>query len=178
MISAALAWIGKIVPLEKIALILLAISLACALWFYVAMHQTKADAAMTRADNSRLLDSISAKNAAIEALRLDVSNRDAVIAKRDARISELHTAAIEAATDIQGASNDNPDCDIDARLPASLSQPLCVLYAKAANRDGSGNHSAAPAINSVSAQNHAGTAVNNDSAQSRAVGGKTDHLGR
>lgn len=170
--------IGKFLPLEKISLFLLALSLACAVWFYAAMHRARADAAVTRADNSRLLEAIAAKNDAIEALRRDIGNRDAVIAKRDADINQLHTAAIEAATAIQGADNDNPDCDIDVRLPDSLSQPLRLLYAKAARRGGSGNHTDAPAGNPVPAETHAGTAVGDDGARARAMDGKTDRLGR
>jgi len=179
MWTALSAWIARIIPFDKIPLVLAAFLLSCCLWCYVAMIGARSDAAAARADNAKLTVSVKAGVAAIAALQRDIEERDAVIKQRDARITALHAAGMEAAAAIQGAANDdNPECNIDARLPRALSDPLRVLYAKTAGRDHTADTGAMSAGNTVPAKTDAGTAGNIDRSQSREMGGGTGRVGR
>lgn len=178
MWTTLFAWIAKIIPLDKIPLFLAAFLLVCCLWCYAAMLGAREDAAATRADSAKLLASAKAGDAAIAALQRNIDERDAIIKQREARITALHAAGTEAAAAIQGASNDSPECNIDARLSRSLSDPLRILYAKTAGRDRAPGDSSGPAVNIIPAKTDAGTAGGDDSPQPRALGGGPAHLGR
>ena len=178
MWTALFAWTAKIIPLDKIPLFLAAFLLVCCLWCYAAMLGAREDAVAARADSAKLLASARAGDAAIAALRRNIDEQDAIIKQRDARITALHAAGTEAAAAIQGASNDSPECNIDASLPRSLSDPLRILYAKTAGRDRTPGDSSGSAVNIVPAKTDAGTASGDEHPQPRAVDGGHGRLGR
>lgn len=172
------AWIARIIPANGIAIVLAAFLFSCCLWCYAATTRARTDAAAARTDNAKLLVSVKAGDAVIATLQRDIEERDAIIKQRDARITTLHAASMEAAAAIQGATNDTPECNIDVLLPRSLSDPLRILYVKTTSRNRATDNSAGTADNPVSAKADAGTAGSDNRPQSRTVGGGTGHMGR
>ena len=108
--------------------------LACA-WLYSSLNSEREAHNVTRGDNARLLVSVAAHKETISGLRGELKTQGELLAKRDASIAKFNEAALSAAIAIQGASNDSPECNIDATLPASLSQPLRLLHSQAAGSD-------------------------------------------
>lgn len=150
--------------------------LACA-WLYSSLDNEREAHNVTRGDNARLLASIASHEHTIRDLRGDIAEQATLLAERDASIATFNEAALDAAIAIQGASNDIPDCNIDAVLPDSLSQPLRLLYTQAAGRDGYAGRAGAASLPPVSAQATAGASAGNDPAQSRTVDGKASAVG-
>lgn len=151
--------------------------LACA-WLYSSLGDEREAHNVTRGDNARLLASIASHEQAIRDLRGEIAEQATLLAERDARIATFNEAALDAAIAIQGASNDSPDCNIDAVLPDSLSQPLRMLYTQAAGRDGYATRPGASSFAPVPAQTTAGASAGNDPAQSRTVDGKASAVGK
>lgn len=151
--------------------------LACA-WLYSSLGEEREAHNETRGDNARLLASIASHERTIRDLRGEMAEQAILLAERDASIATFNEAALEAAIAIQGAANDSPECNIDAALPDSLSQPLRLLYAQAAGRDGYAGRSGAASLFPVPAQAAAGASAGNDPAQSRTVDGKASAVGK
>ena len=151
-------------------------SLACA-WMHSSLNNEREAHNVTRADNARLLVAIASHESTIAVLRGELTEQATLLAERDASISQFNVAALDAAIAIQGAANDSTDCNIDAVLPDSLSQPLRLLYTQAAGRDGYAGRAGAASLPPVPAQATAGASAGNDTAQSRTVDGKAPALG-
>lgn len=151
--------------------------LACA-WLYSSLDNEREAHSVTRGDNTRLLVSIASHEQTIRGLRGEMAEQATLLAERDASIATFNEAALEAAIVIQGAANDSPECNIDAVLPDSLSQPLRLLYTQAAGRAGYAGRAGAASLSPVPAQATAGASAGNDPAQSRAVDGKASAVGK
>lgn len=119
-----------------------------------------------------------AQNATIARLRSDADARDILLAQRDMRIDAINTAAVHAVIAIQGAGNDNPQCNVDAPLPVSLSGPLFLLHSQLSGRGGAAGDSAGSAPRPVPGQAGTGTAARVDGARSGAVDGRPAKVGR
>ena len=156
----------------------LCVALASALLLMTWAYRVKSDRLEdAQADNALLRSAIASRDVTIGALQWDVATKDTAIKNRDARLEELRAATIDTAIEIQGAYNDSPSNDIDAPLPLSLSQPLRILFAKAADNNSPATNTNAPAVNAVSAKADTRTATHDDAAHSRAVDSAATRLG-
>ncbi len=150
-----LSWIWKLFSPEKILYVILAASVACALWFYASTQRAEASIANLRADNSKLTEAVAEKDSALNRLQYDISVKEAMLAQRDRRIDELNSYTIQAITSIQRAKNDGSACDIDALLPNSLSDPLRILYTATAGSNGPSDNINVSSGKPVSAEGNA-----------------------
>ena len=143
-------------------------------WLYCAEIEAKEDAL---ADKARLSAVVDAQKATIDDIKTLWREANLAIAERDRKIRELNTATLAAVESIGGAAND-PTCDLDAALPASVANPLLLLHSQAAGHDRAAGDPGNSAAIAVSDQGNAGAAVAADNAQSRAVDGTAHNLGR
>lgn len=151
--------------------------LACA-WLYSSLNSEREAHNVTRGDNARLLVAVASHEKTISGLQGEVKEQATLLAERDASIATFNAAALDAAIAIQGATNDSPECNIDAVLPDSVSRPLRLLYTQAASRDGYATRSGASSLPAVSAQAPAGASAGNDPAQPRTVDSQATALGQ
>ena len=164
--------------MQKYVIAGLCVSLLACAWLYSSLGDEREAHNVTRADNARLLVAIASQEKAIADLRGELTDQATLLAERDASIATFNEAALEAAIAIQGAINDSPECNIDAVMPDSLSQPLRLLYTKAAGRNGYSGRSGAASLPPIPAQATAGASAGNDPAQSRTVDGKAPAVGK
>lgn len=162
---------------RALALALCAALLACA-WLYYSLDGERTAHATTREDNARLLASVAAHKKTISGLRGELKTQSELLAKRDASIAKFNEAALDAAIAIQGASNDSPECNIDAALPASLSQPLRLLHSQAAGSDHSAARAGIASGLAVPAKADTGATGGNDTAQPGTMDSQAHAVGK
>lgn len=141
--------------LTRVLIISLVVCAAACGWLYFSLDGEKKDHAVTKAIKEQLLAAVDLQNQTISDLQAEIKIQNKILLERETKIAAFNAFAFDAAVSIEGAENESQpectSCNIDAPLPASIVQPLRLLYQQTASGYGTGSGSGSSTSAFVSA---------------------------